>query len=229
MGLVVENSLSKTLDNANDVLFLGRKTTKREAENVSEYISSRFGLPGGYRGLFAPSTEDTPGNVHFFTGEPIKSRTSIAHILSEESIRILKLLDAKKAISQNTLRESTSLLAAILRESEDAGHDPGVFCCGNCTSAYWRNLLAVRFPDTERRISLGLKTLKECRTGNGRWRNFPFYYTSLVLTEMESAAAKVELQYVAPVFERAMKRKQNVEEKFQARRSALAQRVLELV
>jgi hypothetical protein len=40
--------------------------------------------------------DDIAGNVRFFTGEPTKSRASIAHILSEESMRILKLLSPKK-------------------------------------------------------------------------------------------------------------------------------------
>ncbi len=229
MGLVVENSLSQTLDNVNDRLFFGRKVSRSEAEDVSEYISSRFGLPGSYCGLFAPSTEDIAGNVHFFTGEPIKSRASISHILSEESMRVLKLLNAKRAKPKRALRESTSLLAGIIANNEAAGYNSGMFCCGNCSTAYWRNLLTNKLPDTERRVTLGLKALKGRRIGNGRWRTFPFFHTSLVLTEMGSAAAKAELKYAAPVLERSITRKQKTEEKYQIRRAAIAEQVLDLL
>jgi len=104
-----------------------------------------------------------------------------------------------------------------------------MFCCGNCSTAYWRNLLTNKLPNTKRRIALGLKSLKERRIGNGRWRTFPFHQTSLALTEMEFASAKAELEYAAPVLERTPKRKQRIGEKYQIRRSAIAETALDIV
>ncbi len=229
MKHVVKNSLSRTLDNVNDSIFFGQKISRSEKENISSYISSRFDLPHSYRGLFAPEKGDRKGGVNFFTGEPIKSGASIAHILSEESIRILKLMNSKTAGSRDTLKKSTFRLTEMLSESEDKGCISGKYCCGYCSSALWRNLAAIKISDTERLLDSGMKYLKASRTGSGQWRNFPFYHTALVLTEIETTEAKNELRYAAPAFERAMKRKQNVSRRFQDRRSILAERVLELV
>jgi hypothetical protein len=229
MQYVIENSLSRTIDNVNDAFFSGQKINKSEKEKVSKYISTRFDLPRSYRGLFAPDKGDRIGTVNFFTGEPIKSGVSIAHILSEDSIRVLKLMNSKKAGPRDVLKESTVRLREMLAKHEEAGYIPGMFCCGNCSTALWQNLAALKISDTERLLDAGMKYLKASRTGTGQWRNFPFYQTALVLTEIETTKAKKELKYAAPAFERAMKRKQNVSRKFQKRLSILAERVLALV
>ena len=229
MALVNKDSLSETIDNVNEALFFGREFAENHKSEVSGFIASRFGLLGSYQGLYAPCREDTADRVRFFTGEPIKSRASIAHILGEESIRVLKLLNIGDADIRETVDASVSLLMELMRKSEKAGHCPGTFCCGNCTSAYWRNMLVIGPVDLDRRISLGMAHLKALRVGNGRWKRYPFYHTCLVLTEIDTEDAKSELRYAAPALERSIKRKQNIGEKFQYRRSALSERVLDAI
>ncbi|MDA0708903.1 MAG: hypothetical protein O3B73_01675 [bacterium] len=185
-------------------------------------------MPGSYRGLYAPAKKDTIGPVRFFTGEPIKSRASIAHILSEDAIRMLTVLIYKDADVRSIYERSVSTLMGLMNESEDAGYNPGIFCCGNCTSAYWRNLLVLKRPDLDRRLERGLAHLKAQRLGNGRWRKYPFFQTVLVLTEM-GERARPELAYTRPVLERILKRKASGDVKFLRRRSKLAERVLAMV
>jgi hypothetical protein len=44
------------------------------------------------------------------------------------------------------------------------------------------------------------------RDGEHQWRRFPFWYTVLALSEMDSAEAKAELKYAAPALEQAASR-----------------------
>ena len=44
------------------------------------------------------------------------------------------------------------------------------------------------------------------RDGDHQWRRFPFWYTVLALSEMDTAEARTELKYAAPALERAASR-----------------------
>ena len=44
------------------------------------------------------------------------------------------------------------------------------------------------------------------RDGEHQWRRFPFWYTVLALSEMDSAEARTELRYAAPALERTASR-----------------------
>jgi hypothetical protein len=44
------------------------------------------------------------------------------------------------------------------------------------------------------------------RDGEHQWRKFPFWYTVLALSEMDTAEARRELRYAAPALERAASR-----------------------
>lgn len=72
----------------NDALFLGREIAAED----TDFILSRQGLPGSYRGLFAPSPGDRP--LRLFTGEKITTGAGSSHILGEECMRVLALANA---------------------------------------------------------------------------------------------------------------------------------------
>jgi hypothetical protein len=44
------------------------------------------------------------------------------------------------------------------------------------------------------------------RDGAHQWRRFPFWYTVLALSEMDSVEARAELKYAAPALEQAASR-----------------------
>jgi hypothetical protein len=70
----------------------------------------------------------------------------------------------------------------------------------------WRNLLAGGLDRREERLRRGAEHLRSTRDGAHQWRRFPFLYTVLALSEMDSAAARTELKYAAPALERAASR-----------------------
>jgi hypothetical protein len=70
----------------------------------------------------------------------------------------------------------------------------------------WRNLLAGGLDRREERLRRGALHLRSMRDGKHGWRRFPFWYTVLALSEMDSREATAELSYAAPALEREANR-----------------------
>ncbi len=93
MLTVKPSSLAETLDAVDDALFFGQKLTGPERKKVARWITEQRGKPGAYAGMFAPTSADRASGIKLFTGEAVKSKAAIGHILGEEACRVLILLD----------------------------------------------------------------------------------------------------------------------------------------
>jgi hypothetical protein len=220
-------SLWLTLDSVSESLFFKEPIPKSQRIAVARWIAARQGLPGSYADMFAPTEEDTLG-IHLFTGEAVRTRAGVAHILGEECCRVLFLLDVEDQPVKDSLNRAVLGLAARIDESVKRGHSPGMYCCGPCSVAYWRNLATGLLPQAEERLRQGLNELKQLRSGNGKWRRFPFYYTCLALTELGPELARDEMQYVALNWRNKLKRLSLAASSVARRRAAVGQRLLEL-
>jgi hypothetical protein len=89
----------------------------------------------------------------------------------------------------------------------------------------WRNLLAGGLTRREERLQRGAVHLRSVRDEEHGWRKFPFWYTVLALSEMDSREAKSELKYAAPALDRAAGRA-TPPTVYSKRRQSLAVRVL---
>jgi hypothetical protein len=89
----------------------------------------------------------------------------------------------------------------------------------------WRNLLAGGLDRRQERLQRGASHLRSMRDDTHGWRKFPFWYTVLALSEMDSDDAKAELRYAAPELERVASRAVP-SAVFARRRQALAIRAL---
>jgi hypothetical protein len=228
VDILNRNSLAETLDNLNDAFFWSTPVPTKDALATSHWIASRQGLPGSYYGLFAPTPHDLTYPLNFFSGEMVNSRASRAHILGEEaSCALLRLKIPVLDIQTVWQRANQSLLEKI-HEYESQDSPAGHYCCGNCTTAFWRNLVAGGLDQPEARLKAGLKGLKKLRKNDGAWRTFPFYQTLFTLLEIDLKAAREELRYAAPVLESKLKRLKS-QEKYALRRKAIAERVLAAV
>lgn len=172
--------------------------------------------------MFAPTKSDFDSGIRLFTGERMGSNAGIGHILGEEACRVLHLLKVKNKDVEKALKEAT---AGIQERLNSYAYQSGTYCCGTCTPAMWRHAVVGNLKDSERLLSQGLRSLKERRQDNGRWRSFPFYYTLLALLDIEVGAAVEEMRYAAPVLER-MLRKRPKKDKVYLRRRTLAERIL---
>ncbi|MGD0536474.1 MAG: hypothetical protein ABSC03_02385 [Verrucomicrobiota bacterium] len=227
MNCLDRNSLGSTLDSISESLFFEHPIPESQRVVAARWIAARQGLPGSYAGMFAPTEKDTLG-IHLFTGEAIRSRARIAHILGEEGCRILTRLHVTDGQVQDSLNRAVRGMAARLAEAERRGYDTGTYCCGTCSAAYWRNLAINLLPRAEERLRLGLKELKNSRSGAGKWRRFPFHYTCLALTEIGPELAKSEMRYAAWYWRNNLKKLASAESSVARRRAAVGQRLLEL-
>ena len=200
-------SLSQTVDAINAAQFDGRTLTTTERGQAARWIAGRQGLPGAYGGTFAGFPAERSRGIVLFTGERIAS-ASARHILGEESSRALRHLHVRAPKVTRALEAADAgLLRCLVRAAEDPRHDnPGLFCCGKCSVGLWRNLLAGGLDRREERLRRGASHLRSMRDGGHQWQKFPFWYTVLALSEMDSAEARRELKYAAPALERTASR-----------------------
>ena len=205
--LINKASLSQTVDALNAAYFEGRTLTAAERGRTARWIAARQGLPGGYGGTFAGFPSERSSGIVLFTGERITS-ASARHILGEETSRALRQLRVRDANVTRALQAADSgLMRCLERAAGDPRHsNPGLFCCGKCSVGLWRNLLADGLDRREERLRRGASHLRSMRDGDGQWRKFPFWYTVLALSEMDSTEARAELKYASPALERAASR-----------------------
>jgi hypothetical protein len=205
--LINRTSLSQTVDAINAADFDGRPLTAAERGEAARWIAARQGLPGCYGGTFAGFPAERSRGIVLFTGERIMS-ASARHILGEEASRALRLLRVRDSRVNGALAAADEgLLGRLARAAEDPRkRNSGLYCCGKCSVGLWRNLLAGGLDRREERLLSGAAHLRSMRDGEHGWRKFPFWYTVLALSEMNSREAKAELQYAAPALERAASR-----------------------
>jgi hypothetical protein len=174
--------------------------------------------------MFAPTEQDFV-EARVFTGETIASRAATGHILGEEAIRALQLLGVKIPDVRAALARAKEGMEG--RVTDTASQPMGMYCCGTCSCAYWRNLAVGGLTRAEARLAQGMKDMKARRLGTGKWRFFPFFYAVLALTEIDLPGARAELQHAAPVLERRVQRAAT-DSTISRRRHAVAERALAL-
>ena len=205
--LINRTSLSQTVDAINTAHFDGAGLTTAERGQAARWIAGRQGLPGAYGGTFAGFPSERSNGIVLFTGERIAS-ASARHILGEEASRVLRLLRVRdRGVTRALDAADEGMMRCLARAAEDPRkRNPGLFCCGKCTVGFWRNLLAGGLDRREERLQHGVRHLRSMRDGGHGWRRFPFWYTVLALSEIDSGEAKAELTYAAPALEHAASR-----------------------
>jgi hypothetical protein len=201
--LIDTASLSETVDGINAALFDGRSLPAGERGEVARWIAGRQGLPAAYADTFAGFPTEQSKGIVLFTGERIAS-ASARHILGEEASRALRRLRVRDAEVTRALgRADEGMMRCLARAAEDPRHaNPGLFCCGKCSVGLWRNLLSGGLDRQEERLQRGASHLRSMRDDGHQWRRFPFWYTVLALSEMDSTEARRELKHAAPALER---------------------------
>jgi hypothetical protein len=222
MKVLDVRSLAGTVDRVNEAYFFEKKVPVMERRNVARWIAARRGKPGAYWSLFAPTQKDIETGVKVFTGERYEYAAA-RHILGEEACRALLLLDVKEQGVQEALDKAQR---GILGRIKHYLMPSGIFCCGPCTVGVWRHLLVADRKESRTWIAEGLKTLKAHRKDDGTWRRFPFHYTLLALSEMDSSAARGEMRFASVACERRLSRPER-HGKLSDRRRLVAERILE--
>ena len=232
MKIVHPESLSATVDALNEAFFYERSIPKTEALRAAQFIARRHGQAHAYAGTFALFDDERRNGIHAFTGERLHCAAA-RHIIGQEACRALLLLNVQHPAVHGALQSSAGRLQECVgpvrrdpavRWGEYLG---GTYCCGRCSVALWRHLLAGGMDDAARRLAAGLRCLRAMRKGDGGWRVFPFWYTLSALVEMDGKAARQELRHAAPQCERALLRPGA--SPFGPRRREIARRALEAI
>jgi len=200
--ILVPESLQETLWRLEEVRHGFRSKFAGHVQEALEWVLSRQGLHGSYFNLFMPTNQDLSEGVRLLTGERMLSDAGTRHVLGEEALRavIVWNLRSSSAVKQ-ALKGFNNLL--------EAGAESGRWCCYTCTMAFLR-ALAVAKPDKwDKILEKGLNRIKKARTADGRWHGFPFYYTLLTLSEMDTSYARAELRHASKIAERLLKRYHN--------------------
>jgi len=193
------SSLTKTVDNINALLLTGETIAPAEGLEAARWIMSRSAEPRSYRGLPAPTPTDFEYGIRVFTGEKLLS-ASARHIMGQEAARAVWLLGR----SDPAVRSAYDLATGWMHITPDF-EQRGTFCCGRCSLAFWRHAWVADLANKEAHLVKGLHQMKELRLGNGKWRNFPFFYAVYALSEVDLEPAYAELKYALPAMERYLK------------------------
>lgn len=223
-------SLAQVVDIVNDASFFGRKLPLAQRRQVAHWIADR---PSGYAGLPSPTDSDHRKGIQVFTGERINTGAGVAHALGEEACRALSELGISDRKVKSALERAKEGMLPLLRDARQREANTGrtfygEFCCGTCSAALWRHLAAGGFLEAqpEEWLEAGVASLKRHRLDTGRWRRFPFYYSLLVLSELNTKAAVDECRHAAPACERLVSRLAGKRGKVDRRRREVAERVL---
>jgi hypothetical protein len=222
-----ENSLETVLDGLAEALFFQRPHPAAQRKASVRWIAARQGMPGSYAGMFAPTAQDALG-IRLFTGEAVRSRAGTGHLLGEEACRVLAALALNERTVQAALARAVQGMAARLDEFEQRGCIPGTYCCGTCTAGLWRNLANGLLPRADERLRSGLAQLRRQRLGDGTWNRYPFYYTSLALTEIGIERAGPELRHAGVRWRTLLPRLEKSGKPFASRRAEIGRRLLAL-
>lgn len=220
MSLVSPQSLAVTLDNVNQAIFTDQRLSQAQRLQAASWLAQRQGK-GSYRGvLFATAADDRINGSRLFTGEILNSNAGMRCKLGFEACRALILLKDTRSATADALARS---IEGIHERLDIAG---GTYCCGSCSVALMRLLAAGGLKNSQQLLDRGIKVIRSCRAGNGRWKRYPFYYTLLALSEIEPSQALEELRYAAPVLEKVARRMPAPNNLYAQRRHLLAQRIL---
>jgi hypothetical protein len=197
--ILVPESLQETLWRLEEVRQGFRNKSIAYVQEALQWVLARQGLPGSYSNLFMPTVQDLTQGAHLLTGERMQSGGGARHVLGEEALRtvILWNLGSAPAVTE-ALKGFNQII--------ERGGKSGSYCCHTCTISFLRTLAVVKPDEWEQILEKGLDKIRKARTSDGKWRGFPFYYTLLTLSEIDTASAHAELRHASKIAGRLLKR-----------------------
>jgi len=196
-----KDSLAMTLWNLEKARLNGIRPKETEIDETLKWIVNRQKEPGRFGLGFAAPTEHDYSTRRLPTGEKIHSRAGAAHLLGEEAFWALAKWCGKDAPG---LRKG--LIGMLGRASRYPAYaDKGKYCCGSCSLAFWRALVAAGIKEGESFVERGLLSMNLVRDGKLGWNTFPFSYSIYALASLNHPIADEELKYAQGRIERSLR------------------------
>ena len=212
--LLVPESLQETLWRLEEARQGFRTKSAAQVKEALRWVESRQGLENSYCSLFSPTAQDLSQGMRLPTGEQVRTKVATMHILGEEALRTLIVWNL----------QSSALVAKALKGMDlsiERGGKTGSYCCYNCTIAFLRTLAITKIDGKDDILRKGLNTIRKARTPNGKWHGYPYYYTLLFLSEIDTPQAKEEKKHAGKTSQRLLRRYQGNDRTSLFRRLAL--------
>ena len=86
-------TLTEAVDRVNAAYFYQTPLTETDRQALASWIAARQGQGYSYNGLPGLTDQDKVDGVRLFTGEKLAYAASARHVLGEEALRAMRLLD----------------------------------------------------------------------------------------------------------------------------------------
>jgi hypothetical protein len=218
--IIYPTNLNATIESASENFLCKRPMNKVQSDEITSLLLGRQVQSGTNAAFFLPFASEKETQPRLFTGERLHTDFAYRHIRLIEAARLLVLLGSENPSVEHSITRAEHRMAASCYSN---------FCAkGECKAisiAYMRYLGCSINKDNDTKLSLFLTNLGGFRDGKGRWRGFPFFYTLLMLTELDASTAGQELQYAAPACERLVNHMDAIDH-FSKRRQLIISQVL---
>jgi len=201
------------------ILLLGRSHRSGDVldfEQVVEFIAGQQIRYGRDAGIFVESRNVSRSKPRVYTGERLQTYLAAKNILTIDSARALILSGSTSDVVQSSITLVDSWLEQQCFSDFCAAGE-----CRHSSLAFIRYLNACSKTD---RLETMISKLSKFRDGKGGWKGFPYFFTLLVLAEIESPIANDELSYALASLERRFKRSRS-EEPYATRRNEILTKV----
>ena len=183
-----DESLGQLVERLNQLEWEQSFLMTAERQKIVEYLLHFYTGHQKYLG-FELAQADFRHGARLFTGERLRTQLGLNYVLSLEICRQFRMMDGFTV-------ETGEILEAVEKRLQKlcfVNNDCTLGECAYCGLAFWRYLLVSGRPDRDARVRRYLDVLRTHRDGNGRWKQFPFYFTLLVLFETKNPQADEEL------------------------------------
>ena len=218
--IICPTSLTATVEHAGEAFLYQQPINQIQSEEISSLLVVRQVQSGSNTAFFLPFASEKETQSRLLTGEPLHTDFAYRHIQLIEAARLLLLLAGdtiavQRSISLAEKRMATSCFSKFCAKGE----------CKAITIAYMRYLACSVGEDSEAQQAHFLTRLSDFRNGRGRWRGFPYFYTLLMLIEVDQPLAGRELQYAAPTCAKLLDHVDD-SDRFSRRRQLILNKVL---
>jgi hypothetical protein len=195
--IIHPTSLTATLDATAEAIFYQNNISTSLRHEITNQIISRQCQTGVNTGFFLLYASESDAKVKLFSGESLNTNLARNHIPMIEAVRILKLLDFGSHAVTHAIELANQRMEKMCYSTFCAKGE-----CKSLTIAYLRVLSLDGSGNSAPRMISHITNLTNHRDGKGSWGGFPFFYTLLMLSEIDDPLAMQELKYAAPFCEK---------------------------
>ena len=202
------------------ILLLERSRISDDAidyEQVVDFITGQQIRYGRDAGVFVESRNVSHSKSRVYTGEKLQTHLAAKNILTIESARAI--------VISNSISQAAHTSIALVDNWLDRQCFSDFCATGECKHSSVAFMRYLNASGRSERVERMLTQLTKYRDGKGGWKGFPYFFTLLALSEINSSLADDELNYTLEFVEMRFRRSRT-EEPYNSRRQEILYRVL---